>query len=62
MEQYKNKSIESPTLRYISREISDVKVVLDIGSCWGCDSLILKELFPDAKIYAFECTPHSINI
>lgn len=45
----------------ISRKLSDVSVVLDVGSREGEDSLILKGLFPAAKIYAFECTPHSIK-
>ena len=48
-------------IEMMSKLLSDVNVVLDIGSRWGQDSLILKNLFPAAKIYAFECTPFSIE-
>ena len=40
----------------------DVKVVLDIGSRWGEDAQRLQKLFPWAEIYAFECTPFSIEL
>jgi FkbM family methyltransferase len=48
-------------IEQMSKELLDVEVVLDIGSREGEDSVKLKELFPDAKIYAFECTPFSIK-
>ena len=40
----------------------DVKAVLDIGSRWGEDAQRLQKLFPWAEIYAFECTPFSIEL
>ena len=46
----------------MSSVLEDVKVVLDIGSRWGEDSQKLQRLFPNAEIYAFECTPFSIKL
>ena len=46
----------------MGEKLSDVKVVLDIGSRWGEDSQKLQRLFPNAEINAFECTPFSINL
>ena len=43
-----------------SRILKDVEVVVEIGSRWGEDSIRLKTLFPNAKVYSFECTPSSI--
>jgi len=42
--------------------LEDVKVALDIGSRWGEDAQRLQMLFPWAEIYAFECTPFSIEL
>jgi len=46
----------------MSKRLDDVKVVLDIGSRWGEDSQKLQCLFPNAEVYAFECTPFSIDL
>lgn len=45
-----------------SKILKDVEVVVEIGSRWGEDSIILQKLFPKAKVYSFECTPSSIVI
>jgi len=39
-----------------------VKVVLDVGSRDARESISLKSLFPNAKVYAFECNPPAIQL
>jgi len=46
----------------MGEKLKSAKVILDIGSRWGEDSQKLKRLFPNAEIYAFECTPFSIDL
>lgn len=42
-------------------DFNDVKIILDIGSRDGCQSLELNRWFPHAKIYAFEPIQHSFE-
>lgn len=46
-------------LKYFSRE--DNLVIFDIGACEGEDSIKLKRLFPNSKIYSFEPLPPNIK-
>ena len=39
----------------------DIRVILDIGSRYGNESVALKQMFPNSKIYAFECNPDCIK-
>ncbi len=45
--------------KYFGQE--NIKVILDIGSRLGNESIALKRAFPNAKVYAFECNPDCIN-
>lgn len=40
----------------------DIKIILDIGSRYGNESITLKQAFPDSKVYAFECNPAAIKV
>lgn len=40
----------------------DIKVILDIGSRDGNESIELSTAFPKAKVFAFECNPDAIKI
>jgi len=59
---YRKRDHISPFILAASKKLKDVKIILDIGSRWGNDAINLKMMFPESKVYAFECTPHSINI
>jgi len=48
-------------LDFISYDISDIKVILEIGSRDAIQSIEFSRIFPHAKIYAFECYPPSIK-
>ena len=39
----------------------DVEVVLDLGSRDGVEALGISNFYPDAKIYSFECNPHTLK-
>ena len=41
---------------------SDVKIIFEVGARYGDESLELKQIFPGAKIYSFECNPLTIGI
>jgi FkbM family methyltransferase len=43
-------------------DISNVKVIFEIGSRYGDETLKLSEYFSDAVIYSFECNPNTIEI
>jgi FkbM family methyltransferase len=45
---------------YISPE--RVRVILDVGARDARESIKLKEIFPNAKVYAFECNPQAIQL
>lgn len=39
-----------------------VKIILDIGSRYGNQSISLRQAFPNSKIYAFECNLDAIKV
>lgn len=41
---------------------NSVKVVLDVGSRDAKEAITMKEVFPIAKVYAFECNPAAIKL
>jgi FkbM family methyltransferase len=45
---------------YINPE--SVKVILDVGSRDAMESITLKDFYPDAVVYAFECNPPAIEL
>ena len=47
---------------FISDKISNVEVILEIGSRDAIQSIEFSNLFPKAKIYAFECYPLCIKM
>ena len=40
----------------------DVEVIFDLGSRDACESLALSKMYPNAKVYAFECNPNMRNV
>lgn len=40
----------------------NIEVILDIGSQYGNESIVLKQAFRNSKVYAFECNPDAIKI
>ena len=41
-------------VEYCKNNISDVSTIFEIGARDASDSLLLKEIYPDAAVYAFE--------
>jgi len=41
---------------------NDVKTVFEVGARYGDESKILKMVFPNSKVYSFECNPNTIDI
>jgi len=53
--------IEEKFLQFIFDKISNINVILEIGSRDARQSIEFSNIFPTAKIYAFECNPPSIK-
>ena len=49
-------------LKYLKFNKTDEIVILDIGSRDCCQSIEFYNSFPNAKIYAFECNPNTLDI
>jgi len=54
-------SVKTEFIDFISDKISNPEIILEIGSRDAIQSIEFSELFPNAKIYAFECNPPSIK-
>ena len=44
------------------KNIDDVKYICEVGARYGDESLILSNIFKNAKLLSFECNPNTINI
>jgi len=53
---YLTKEFVSVSKGFVKDE--DVEVIFDLGSRDACESLALSKVYPNAKIYAFECNPN----
>ncbi len=53
--------VEWEFFSYISDKISNPEIILEMGSRDGLQSIEFHNIFPKAKIYAFECNPPSIE-
>lgn len=49
-------------LKYLKFNKTDEIVIFDIGSRDCCQSIEFYNSFPNAKIYAFECNPNTLDI
>lgn len=54
-------TVETNFINYIKNSISNPKIILELGSRDGIQSIEFARLFPNAKIYAFECHPPNIK-
>ena len=54
-------SVKTEFIDFISDKISNIEIILEIGSRDAIQSIEFSRLFPKAKIYAFECNPPSIK-
>ncbi len=50
-------SVETEFIRYIREKISEPHIILDLGSRDAIQSIDFSLIFPNAKIFAFECNP-----
>jgi FkbM family methyltransferase len=53
--------VETVFIDFILDKIGNPEIILDLGSATACQSIQFSILFPNAKIYAFECNPLSIK-
>jgi len=53
--------VKKEFIDFIFDKISNINVILEIGSRDAIQSIEFSKLFPKAKIYAFECNPPSIK-
>jgi len=53
--------VKTAFIDFVSDKISTPKIILEIGSRDALQSVEFSRLFPEAKIYAFECNPPSIK-
>ena len=53
--------VERHFINYVSDKISDPKIILELGSRDGYQSIEFSRIYPKAKVYAFECNPESIE-
>ncbi|MFX1555200.1 MAG: FkbM family methyltransferase [Promethearchaeota archaeon] len=53
--------VEREFLDFILDKIEKPEIILDLGSATAFQSIEFSIVFPDAKIYAFECNPLSIK-
>jgi FkbM family methyltransferase len=56
------KSVESEFLDYVIDRINKPEVILDLGSSDAIQSIEFSIVFPEARIFAFECNPPSIKV
>jgi len=54
-------SIKTKFIGFISNKISNIEVILEIGSRDAIQSIEFSKLFPNAKVYTFECYPPCIE-
>jgi FkbM family methyltransferase len=43
-------------------DIKNIKTIFEIGARYGDETIKLKKIFPNSKIYSFECNPKTIDI
>ena len=39
-----------------------IKIIFEVGSRYGDETLKLSEVFPNSNIYSFECNPNTIDV
>lgn len=47
--------------RFLNKINDDIKIIIEVGARYGDESLKLSNIFPNSKIYSFECNPNTVN-
>lgn len=47
--------------RFLSKIDINPKIIFEVGARYGDESIKLSKIFPDAKIFSFECNPNTVD-
>ena len=48
--------------RFLEKINDNINIIFEVGARYGNESLELSNIFPNSKIYAFECNPNTVNL
>jgi FkbM family methyltransferase len=54
-------SIAYSDIRFLKHIEGPLNIIVEVGSRYGDESLVLSDLYPNADIYSFECNPNTVE-